>query len=451
MNSPLSPREGLAAILSRCSPGAPLHADLTQSVGLVAAASVLATMAVPPFDNSSMDGFAVFAADCEGASETSPVFLRVAGTVPAGSIWTGTDQAVEAGWCVEIMTGAPLPPGTDAVVPVEWTVADPDDQRPGGGGGCVVRSVGIRRPAAPGAFIRWAGADTAPGDPILAAGDVITPALVTLAASCGIARAQVFGQPRLALAVGGDEIVDAGAVAPDALRPGAIFDSNRPGLTALFAARGHHAIPLPRLPDDQGAIEAILRPALDEHDVVVTVGGVSMGRKDLVRPALAALGCDEVFWRLNQQPGGPMLFAAKGRKLVFGLPGNPVSAAVCAELYVIPALRALAGYPSPELPRLPARLGRPFAKTHGKVVFARATLSAGATLADLRIEPNGHQDSNRIRSMVGTVGFLEIPAEARDLPEGAPATLIVTDPDALLRALARGVATDKTAQQPGKA
>lgn len=298
---------------------------LAEAVGRTLAAPVLAAHDLPGFDNSSMDGFAVRFVDVEGADAGNPVTLRVVADLPAGS---SDDPSFDAGEAVRIMTGAPVPAAADAIVPFEDTTGGLADS---------LGTVEVRRaPAASGAFIRRRGGDTRAGDVVLSAGERLGPFALAAAAAAGVADLEVHRRPRVAVVSTGSELVAPG-VAPGR---GQTPDSNSTLLAALVAGADAEVTVISSLRDDADAIHALLEHAADV-DVIVFSGGVSAGAYEPVRQALSER---IAFEKVAMQPGKPQAFGAlDDGRLVFGLPGNPVSVAVSFEVFVRPALLALQG------------------------------------------------------------------------------------------------------------
>ncbi len=414
---PLDWAEALGRVMAEASPVGTEVVSLAHSAGLVAAESLRSPIPVPPFDSSAMDGFAVRSADLAQASPDTPAFLRVVGMSSAGSPFDGE---VGPGEAVEIMTGAPFPGGADAVAPVETTLRRDS------------RTVGVLSSVSRGSSVRRMGADSAGGSVLVQEGDRIGSGNIGLLASAGIGSLRVYRRPRIAVLTSGNELVEAGSREP--LRPGMIFDANTPMLMARLREHGFQPEFLGILRDDPSEIRASIERGLT-CDFVVTTGGVSMGRFDLVRPVLESLGLRRIFWRVNQQPGGPVLFSRTDSCLVFGLPGNPVSAFVCADLLLAPALRRASGMKTCLPPRYRVRTGESLAKPHGKTVFLRAVLrrDTNGTLFAWR---SGPQDSNIIRSVAAHDGYLVFPAGLREMGAGAMADFLVANPDTVTRACA---------------
>ena len=316
-----------------------------EALGRVVAREAIAAVTLPPWDNSAMDGYAIRAADVAGAADADPVRLTVTGEVPAGGAATGS---VGHGSAIRIATGAPIPPDADAVVPVEETTPIDAAGSAGPRGrdavGPLPAAVLVHSAVSEGAHIRRRGNDLSEGATILAPGTGLSPAAIALAAGAGLARLHVHRRPRVAVLATGHEVRPAGAD----LGPAGIPDANGPGLRALVTASGADPIDLGIAPDELDAVIVRLRTALDEGvDAVVVAGGVSVGPYDVVKLAFEAVGRIGL-WRVAVQPGKPFAFGTArrfdgGHALLFGLPGNPVSSFVTFELFVRPAIRALAG------------------------------------------------------------------------------------------------------------
>lgn len=289
---------------------------VTESVPVARAAGRLLAEPVhmaedhPPFDNSAMDGWAVRAAD-------TPGLLDVVGESAAGAPWDG---AVEAGQAVAISTGAVLPAGADAVVPRE---------------AASVQEGRVRVPGtATGRFVRARGEDARAGDRLMPAGVVVAPHHVAALAASGVAEVPVAAAPRAVVVVSGDELVIPGGP----LEPGQVWDVNGAALPAILAAAGADVVAQGVVGDDRDATRGVLAAALDSADLVVTSGGVSVGDHDHIRPALAELGVEEVFWGVEIRPGHPLYLGRRGDVRVLSLPGNPVSAVVCLSVFGRPLL-----------------------------------------------------------------------------------------------------------------
>ena len=316
----------LEIVLAQVRQRPPITVALDDAQGLVLASDARAASPVPAFDNSAMDGFAVRWADVESASPEHPVTLRVIADIPAGS---AVDPAIGQGEAARIMTGSPTPTDADAIVPFEDTAGGLDDSL----GTAVVR----RAPRAPGVHIRRAAVDTAEGAVVLTAGTPLGPRQLSALASAGIAHVEVAPRPRVAIVSTGSELVPVGTP----LRRGQIPESNGILLAGLAAEAGAEVV-LRRVVDDEGdgPADAVAEARALDVDVIVFSGGVSAGAYEVVKQSL---GESMEFAKIAMQPGKPQGFGAAGGMLMFGLPGNPVSAAVSFEVFVRPALLRMQG------------------------------------------------------------------------------------------------------------
>jgi molybdopterin molybdotransferase len=389
----------------------PLPAEtvaLLEARGRALARPVVASTDLPPFRNSSMDGVAVRSGDLAGAAPGRPVTLSMVEVIAAGHLAT---RALAAGQAARIMTGAELPAGADAVVPVEEL-----DAPAGGGTDAQVR---IPRPVRSGENVRDAAADVRRGEVALAAGRDLSAHDLALLAALGEARVAVGCAPNVSVFSTGDELIDVEAP----LRPGAIRDSNLPMLCALLGEAGARVARAVRLGDDPTAVAGAIRAALADSDVVITVGGVSAGDFD---PVKVALGGEEgiALWRVAMKPGRPQAFGTPGGRLFFGLPGNPASVACVFEVLVRPALRRLQGFAVIERPRLEVRAAEALDSRAGRTDFVRVTLAwrEGAWWAS----PAGPQVSGHLTPQSRAHGLLIVPeGVARLLPgEAAEVSLL---------------------------
>jgi molybdopterin molybdotransferase len=370
--------------------------SLDSALGRVLAEEVTSTLDVPPFDSSAMDGFAVVAGP---AAE-----LSVVGEARAGRPYA---EAVAPGQAVRISTGAVMPEGADAVVPVERTTAVKEG---GSGDGCCIdsamrgqcRNDRVSVPETrPGQNLRRAGEDIPLGAVVLQAGTTLGPAELGVAASVGRAGLRCARQPRVAVLVTGDELTEPGA----ALAPGGIYSSNAFALAAQVERAGGELVARATVPDDPQSTRAQLGAALEEADVVVVSGGVSVGPHDHVKPALRELGLEQRFWGVRLRPGKPTWFGTRGGTLAVGLPGNPVSAMVTFQLFVRPALAALQGAP-PHTPRASAQLAEAIERNPEREQAIRVRLRQSENNGDLEATPTtGAQGSHVLTSMVGADGL----------------------------------------------
>jgi molybdopterin molybdotransferase len=378
----------------------PVRVPLSAALGAVLVEPVRSTGDVPPFANTAMDGFAVRAADTVGASEATPVMLRVVGTVRAGM--SGLDSPVGAGETARIMTGAPMPPGADAVVMVERS-RDLGDGR-----------VELQLEVEPGLHVRPAGDDVHDGDVVAAPGTVLTAGHLGVLATVGATDVLVVGRPRVGVLSTGDELVDDGRP----LAPGQIRDSNRISLLALVRGSGFEAVDLGLVADDEAAIERAILDGVASCDALVTSGGVSMGDFDYVKVVLDRVG--RMRWmQIAIRPAKPLAFGtvrdggdASRAVPVFGLPGNPVSSMVSFELFCRPGLRRMAGRTDADLDRptilalVDERLGR---RPDGKVHFARVRCRIDPTDGRVHVTSAGAQGSHHLTAMAGADGLAELP------------------------------------------
>jgi len=362
----LTVAEAQARVLAAAAPLDAESVALSDASGRVTAAPALARVDLPPFPSSAMDGYAVRAADVPGA-------LEVVAHIAAGS---PSDASVRAGEAMAISTGGVVPTGADAVAPIEIVVESDN-------------GIEVLDALRSGMHVRPRGGDVESGDVVVPSGTRLGPVQLGALAAAGVAEVACVRRPHVVVLATGSELVQPGAP----LGPGQVYESNALMLTAALAAAGADVERLPPVADDAEAHRAALERGL-EADVLVTSGGVSVGPHDLVRRIEAELGVEEVFWQVAVKPGKPISFGVRGRTLVFGLPGNPVSSLVGCELFVKPALRALQGLadPLPQYERgvLAASLRRNAARD--ELVRARARLD-GDTIV---LEPLGGQESHMI-------------------------------------------------------
>ena len=391
--------QAIAQILGQIAPLPSLALPLLDARGCVLAEDLFAPQAVPPFDNSSMDGFAVRAADLARL----PATLPIQGDIPAGALSLPT---LTPGQALRIMTGAPVPPGADTVVPVEDTEARGED-------------VAFLQPFEPGQNIRRAGEDVPAGSLVVASGSLVRPAEVGMAAVVGRASVRVHPRPRVAIISTGDELVEPGEL----LQSGQIYNSNAYALAAQVAEAG--GVVTHRLHARDTADS--LREAFDAcagADVLLTSGGVSVGDYDFVKAVFAERGTMD-FWRVAIRPGKPVAFGRWGETVFFGLPGNPVSSMVTFELFVRPALRRLRGLAEPSRPTVTARLTEDAGHTMGRQSYQRAVVTPEG--GGYSVTPVSKQGSGMMRSMVLANALLVIPADVSIIPAGGVGTVLLLD------------------------
>ena len=373
-------------VLSAVTPLTTESVELAAALGRVVAEDLASAHDLPPFDSSAMDGYAVVAGP---AAE-----LEVVGESRAGH---PAERALAIGEAIAISTGAQIPEGADAVVPIERV--EVQDGR-------------VRVPETPpGNHVRRAGEDVRAGTVVVRAGSVLGPAELAVAASVGRDTLVCGRRPRVAVLVTGDELVGPGVP----LGPGQIRDSNTTALGAQAQRAGAEVVSREVVPDNRDATTAALGAALDRADVICVSGGVSVGPHDHVKPALHALGVEERFWGVALKPGKPTWFGTRGETLVFGLPGNPVSAMVTFHLFVRPALRALTGG-NPEDTRTTGVLDEAVRRNPVRDQVLRCVLSARDD--GWHVQPTKAQESHVLTSMVGAGAYALVVAGEGEVPTG---------------------------------
>jgi len=377
---------------------APDALPLDRCLGRVLAQAAVSDLDMPPFDGSAMDGFAVRSADLTAATADAPVRLRVVGEVPAGTV---ADRSPDAGECLRIFTGAPVPVGADAVVMVEATEA-------------VGEEVLFRAPAKPGQHIRPKGQDIAAGQTVVEAGKEVTPAVAGVLATVGVAQPLVYPAPRLAIIATGDEIVP-----PDQVPgPGQIRNSNAAVLAAQARLAGCDVAFTATVGDDETALRDTLARGLG-HDLLILSGGVSVGKYDLVKAALRDAGVVVIFDKVRMKPGKPVVFGRHGRhRRIFGLPGNPVSAFVTFELFVRPMIRAMQGHATLDNRVVKARLAAPAVNRSARRTFVPAQVrrDGNGTWQVTLLEYHGSGD---LRALVDANALAILPEVVSELPAGS--------------------------------
>jgi molybdopterin molybdotransferase len=375
-----------------------LQLPLDECLGLVLAADVIAPVSLPPFDNSAMDGYAVLAADLAGVSAAGPARLPVADDIPAGRTEL---SALVPGTVQRIMTGAPVPPGADAVIQVELT-----------DGG--VETVTINATVAAGTNIRIAGDDVQKGDPVLLAGTVLRPAQLGLASALGLAQLPVRRRPRVLVLSTGSELVEPG----QPLLPGQIYESNGMMLASSVREAGCIAVQLRFVPDDIEEFHRALAPYLGSVDVIVTSGGVSAGAYEVVKDALASH--DVRFTKVAMQPGGPQGAGTYEGLPVLTLPGNPVSAQVSFEVFVRPALLASMGHLQVERTTARATITTGLTSPAGKTQFRRGAHDPSSGQV---VTPVGGPGSHLLSALALSNCLIEVPEDVTELAAGAEVTV----------------------------
>jgi molybdopterin molybdotransferase len=399
--SPISVEAHESAILQAITPLAAVSADLAAAEGCVLAEDVTAAVSLPPFDNSSMDGYAIQATDTDHSSERTPATLPVIAEIAAGDT---ASYRLSPGTAMKIMTGARLPAGADAVVPVEWTSGGAD-------------RVQIYRPVKAGNAVRYAGGDALAGETLLDRGVRMRPMQIAVAASAGRKTVSVRPRPRLVVLSTGDELAEPGTP----LVPGRIWDSNSYMIAAAAREAGALAARRSVVPDDPAGVLPALQEQLAHADLLVTTGGVSMGGEhDVVKAALRELGT-VTFTKVAMQPGMPQGFGTlgEGRVPIFTLPGNPVSAYVSFQLFVRPAIAALQGSDDLRLRGVRATLAAAVRSPAGRRSYLRGVLGDGT------VTPLTGQGSHQIAALGKANALIVVPERETELPPGDPVDVLV--------------------------
>lgn len=383
-----------------------LELGIGEAHGCVLAEEVVAGSDLPGFDNSAMDGYAVRSDDVAAASADRPVRLPVVADVAAGNSGSYT---VQSGLCVRIMTGAPMPSGADAVVPVELTDAG-------------TQTVQIFSGVAAGSHVRRAGEDVRAGELLLKAGTALQAAQLALVAATGRPRVRVHPRPRVVVISTGSELVEPGAPT----RPGQIYDSNSYLLTAAARETGAVAYRVGIVPDDPHTLIDAIEDQLVRADLIVTSGGVSAGAYDIVKQVMPQLGQVE-FRRVAMQPGMPQAFGLIGADGIpfFGLPGNPVSALVSFEVFVRPAIRAMLGVVPLQRPRVRARLRGGVRASVGRRQFLRGWLEVEQ--GEYVVSPVGGSGSHLLAALSRSNALIVVPEEVGDVPDGSSVQVMVLE------------------------
>jgi molybdopterin molybdotransferase len=381
----LTLEEAQARILARVTSLGSEPVAVADAAGRVTAEPARAQVDLPPFASSAMDGYAIRSADLPGT-------LAVVGRIAAGRPATA---ALSIGEAMEISTGGVVPDGADAIAPVEIVVEQDN-------------SIEVQQAIVPGSHVRERGGDARAGDVIVPAGERLGATQLGALAAAGVTEVVCARRPRVAVLATGSELVQPGTP----LAPGQVYEANALMLAAALASVGAEIERLPAVADDEASHSAAIERGL-EADVLVTSGGVSVGPHDLVRAIEAELGVEEVFWQVAVKPGKPVAFGVRGRTLVFGLPGNPVSSLVGCELFVKPALRALQGLAEP-LPRfLPGRLASPLQRNPARDELVRARAR------DDVLEPLSGQESHMIVRAAAADALVLVPRGEGKLDAGA--------------------------------
>jgi molybdopterin molybdotransferase len=382
--------DALALVLGRVQPLASERVPVASATGRVVAAPAVARGDVPPFATSAMDGFAIRSADAPGS-------LQIADRVAAGR---PASRPLASGEAMAIATGGAIPEGADAVVPIEH-VGHHDNN-----------TVAVPADVSSGAHVRPRGGDVAAGDIVAEAGLELGAVRIGALAAAGIGEVEVAVRPRVVVLTTGTELRPPGAT----LAPGEIYESNGPMLQVVLADAGAVVEVLPPVPDEEEAHRGAIETGL-AADLFVSSGGVSVGEHDLVRRVEATLGVEEVFWGIAMRPGKPVSFGVRGHTLVFGLPGNPVSALVGALLFVQPALRALQGSLEPQPRFQPGTLAAPLRRDARRDTLVRA--HSRTTAESVELTPVTGQESHMIVRAARADALVHLPSGEGEVPAGA--------------------------------
>jgi molybdopterin molybdotransferase len=392
----ITEEEALAHILESVRPLPSRRVPLIQARERFAARDIFARLALPVFDNSAMDGYAVVASSCQAGQAQ-----RVVGEQPAG---VDRKLRIGPGEAVRVFTGAPIPEGADAVIMQE------DVRREG-------TQIFMNAKVEPGEFVRRRGCDLSDGQKILSAGERIQPQTLALLAAQGLPDIEVGGAVRAAIITTGDELIQPGG----SLGAGQIYESNSILVQALFEKCGTKVEAVEHCPDELPSLEAALRKSF-EHDVLVIVGGVSVGARDLVKPALTSTGAQTDLWRVSVKPGKPFLFGRAGRCAIFGLPGNPVSAFMTFLLFVRPAVLRMMGAREDQvsLPGSEAELAEEVQNRSDRPHYVRGRVAYG------KFTPVGRQESHALYGLSRANALLRV-APGKILPRETTVPILILD------------------------
>ncbi len=396
-NKMISVEEAQRLILENTKVLEPAEIPLTEAEGLVLAEDIISPVDIPYFTNSSMDGYALKSKDTKGADESSPVPMKIVGVIRAGDYPNFSIRDKEA---AKIMTGAPLPEGSDSVLMVEYT-----DEENG--------TVRIKRSVSPGENVRYKGEEINKGEIALQKKAMINPASIGFIAELGIKNVKVYRKPRVALLVTGEEVVGF----DEELKPGKIRDTNSITLRAALSQEKAELLYLGRAGDEIRDIEEKLRDGFQWCDALIVTGGISVGDYDYVKDALRNLGVEGIFWRVAQRPGGPMFFGKRNETLIFGLPGNPASTLVCFYEYVRPAIQKMIGKGDVFLMEIGATLLEEIRKKpDGKTHFLRGLLEKRDN--SFYVKSGGTQGSHILKSFALSNCLIIVPGDVTHIPSG---------------------------------
>lgn len=387
----ISPLEAMRLVHQHAPRPYPQKVSLAESFGLVLAEDVRAPLAMPVADNSAMDGYVVRACDVAKASATHPVFLQIKGTVKAGD---SKFIRIKPGTACRIMTGAFIPQGGEAVIPREDVMVQG-------------HNIVVKKPVVAGQHVRWKGEEVRKGDLLIKKGTWLNPAAIGVLATFGFASVWVYRKPRVVVIATGNELTQPGKK----LGAGKIYDSNSWMMRAALMQMGVGEPGILILRDHLRQVRKAIRSALIKFDYLILLGGVSVGDYDVVKQALNLEKVKTIFWRVSQKPGKPLFAGRKGKKIVFGLPGNPAAAFTCFYEYVYPALMRSLGYVHSELKKREVSVKGAIAADSKRHLFLKAQISKTgvAPISEARILSG--QGSHMLTALVEADGFLRVPTE----------------------------------------
>lgn len=382
--------------------------DILEAEGMILAEDIRAGEPIPPFDNSAMDGYAILSEDVQEASEENPVSLKIIEDLPAGNV---SDQKIERGKAARIMTGAPVPQGADAVVMQEYTQESAEEDGPHVK---VLKRVRTRE------NIRPKGEDIEKDEIILKRGKLLKPADIGVLASLGMTKVRVIRRPSIGILTTGNEVVEI----TEPLKGGKIRNSNMYSLLSLMHSYQTHTVDLGIARDDAKEIEEKIKEGLN-NDILLTVGGVSVGKYDLVHKVLEKLGMEKKFWKVAIKPGKPLLFGKLGKTIIFGLPGNTVSCVVGSELFVRPAIQQMSGRKPSDVQWVEAALTQKTKIKGERAVFftAQTELHRGK----YRTTPTPKQGSGKLSSLSSANSLIFIPKNQRETLEKEIVKVLLLD------------------------
>ena len=379
---------------------------ILESLGMIFAEDIVSPDDIPLYDNSAMDGYAVRAIDIKGADKSYPIRLVLTGgDIPAGKI---SVSAVNPGFCVPIMTGAPLPAGADSVVKKEDTQRDTE-------------SIMVFREIETGENVRYRGEDIKKGSTVFEKGDRVNPGTIGVLASIGRSEVKVCGSPVIGVLATGDEIIGIG----EELAAGKVRDSNSYSLSAQIKEMGIDCRRFGIVRDDEKLLSKKIKEALEECDILLLSGGISLGDYDLAKDTLEGIGAKLLFWRVNQKPGKPLAFFKYRDKYIFGLPGNPVSVMVCFEMYVRPMIRKVMGFRDLFRREVTAEALDDFKNKTGRVNFVRVIVENKD--GQYFFKTTGMQGSGILTSMARANGIARFPSDSGNIEKRSKVNVYLLD------------------------